>query len=398
MLVPQYMHSFRCIGGECEDTCCVGWNVWIDRDTYKKYKKTTHRLFAENEQVIKRNKNNTSKFDYANIRMNESGACPFLSEEKLCRIHEELGEDFLCSTCAIYPRTFNLVNDVVEKSGTLSCPEIARLVLLNPNGIEFDEIEGEVEKKAAYHSALHLNNEKGVRKYFWPIRVLCIQILQDRRLSLEERLIVLGMFLKKISENKDHIDVMFEQICQYTYQMLDDLFVKQHIATLPKKLGIQLSICQQLIEIRKKMGLQNNKYVQYLEQMIQGFGGSDNIERMAECYEEGITKYYEPFMKEKGYMLENYLVNYVFKNLFPIDKEDVFDSYVMIVVHYTLIRLHLIGIARFHRGLNEQLVVMLIQSFSKTIEHNKQYLKTVLDILRANDINSMSFMTVLINS
>ena len=31
------MAQFKCIGGECEDTCCAGWSVSIDKKTYKKY-------------------------------------------------------------------------------------------------------------------------------------------------------------------------------------------------------------------------------------------------------------------------------------------------------------------------------------------------------------------------
>ena len=37
MLVPQYVRKFACIGGACEDTCCQGWRVPIDKETYKKY-------------------------------------------------------------------------------------------------------------------------------------------------------------------------------------------------------------------------------------------------------------------------------------------------------------------------------------------------------------------------
>lgn len=29
-LMPEYMKKFKCIGGECEDTCCAGWTVSLD--------------------------------------------------------------------------------------------------------------------------------------------------------------------------------------------------------------------------------------------------------------------------------------------------------------------------------------------------------------------------------
>ena len=37
-LIPNYMTSFKCIGKECIDSCCTGgWNIDIDKETYKNY-------------------------------------------------------------------------------------------------------------------------------------------------------------------------------------------------------------------------------------------------------------------------------------------------------------------------------------------------------------------------
>ncbi|MFP3632204.1 flagellin lysine-N-methylase, partial [Burkholderia sp. SIMBA_045] len=68
-------------------------------------------------------------------------SCPFLNEEKLCSIQLKLGEDFLSHTCKTYPRVTQTVDDVVELSATLSCPEAARLALLNPNKMQFNRNE-----------------------------------------------------------------------------------------------------------------------------------------------------------------------------------------------------------------------------------------------------------------
>jgi hypothetical protein len=34
---PAFYSSFRCIGAACEDTCCEGWAVFVDKTTYHKY-------------------------------------------------------------------------------------------------------------------------------------------------------------------------------------------------------------------------------------------------------------------------------------------------------------------------------------------------------------------------
>ena len=44
--------------------------------------------------------------------------------------------------CSAYPRVMNVVDDVLQRSLDLSCPEAARMVLLDPNPMEFDDDEG----------------------------------------------------------------------------------------------------------------------------------------------------------------------------------------------------------------------------------------------------------------
>ena len=39
--VPEYIRDFKCIGKDCIDSCCVGWNITIDKSTFNKYKNST---------------------------------------------------------------------------------------------------------------------------------------------------------------------------------------------------------------------------------------------------------------------------------------------------------------------------------------------------------------------
>ena len=36
-VTPDYMTRFKCIGKNCIDSCCTGWNIDIDKETYKNY-------------------------------------------------------------------------------------------------------------------------------------------------------------------------------------------------------------------------------------------------------------------------------------------------------------------------------------------------------------------------
>ena len=39
MILPTYVNKFKCIGGECEDNCCIGWDIDVDKETFKKLHK-----------------------------------------------------------------------------------------------------------------------------------------------------------------------------------------------------------------------------------------------------------------------------------------------------------------------------------------------------------------------
>ena len=36
--VPYYYKEFKCIAGACKDSCCVGWEIDIDEDTFSYYR------------------------------------------------------------------------------------------------------------------------------------------------------------------------------------------------------------------------------------------------------------------------------------------------------------------------------------------------------------------------
>ena len=39
--VPHYYKEFRCIAGDCGDTCCAGWQIMIDDKSLEKYRKAS---------------------------------------------------------------------------------------------------------------------------------------------------------------------------------------------------------------------------------------------------------------------------------------------------------------------------------------------------------------------
>lgn len=54
---PVYFEEFKCIGGKCEDSCCIGWNIDIDKVTFKRYFKVQDpemkRMFQKMFKIMK---------------------------------------------------------------------------------------------------------------------------------------------------------------------------------------------------------------------------------------------------------------------------------------------------------------------------------------------------------
>ncbi len=80
ILKPVYYDEFKCIGSECIDTCCKGWQIQIDKKSYLKYRKTKGEFSKKlNDSVVRNRKNGTELF-YAEIKLKED-KCPFLMKK-----------------------------------------------------------------------------------------------------------------------------------------------------------------------------------------------------------------------------------------------------------------------------------------------------------------------------
>ncbi|WP_088070593.1 flagellin lysine-N-methylase [Gottfriedia luciferensis] len=399
MLVPQYMNKFSCIGSECEDTCCNGWTISIDKATYKKYKKLSNqKIKTEIENSMQRNKKSSSDKNYAKFILNSNG-CSMQSEEGLCCVHRDLGASYLSNTCFSYPRMFNKVDNITEMGGTMSCPEIARLALFNPKGIEFDMKVQEENTRGYTKYSIDSTNDKN--KLFWEIRAFAIFILQDRRYSVDNRLINLGMWINKLTDkNKQYnMNELLHNIGEYK-KSLTNSQLEESLNNIKPNYSLNAKICYEILEVRKQLVIQSDRFKQLLCDIADGL----NLEKenFDHKFNDLITdikrEFYSPYFDNHEYVLENYLVNDLFINCFGYDFEKLHEQYNLLVLKYSLIKLHLFGVASKYEGLTDELVVYVIQTFSKGIEHNHLYLKIILDLVVTNNFNSLAHMAILIKS
>ena len=134
---PAYYHLFRCAAADCPLTCCAGWQIDIDPDSLERYGSLRGEFGYEVKNAV----------DWMDncFLQNEKG-CLLQTENGLCRIQQQLGEEALCLTCRSFPRHEEEYPSLREYSLSLSCPAAAIQILCeNP---EQHPVETESEEDA----------------------------------------------------------------------------------------------------------------------------------------------------------------------------------------------------------------------------------------------------------
>ncbi|HMK21531.1 MAG TPA: hypothetical protein VK466_04310, partial [Terriglobales bacterium] len=117
-----------------------------------------------------------------------------------------------------------------------------------------------------------------------------------------------------------------------------------------------------------------------LRDFLQGLGHLSNasLESCTERYTEACNRYYQPFMEKHPWLLENHLVNHLFRVVFPFgqDERQCFErpqqEYLMLCLEFALMKGLLIGMAgRYREGFGVEHVVKLVQSLAKSMEHDR---------------------------
>lgn len=188
---PNYYDKFRCIADRCKHSCCIGWEIDIDEDTFDFYN-ALDGAFAEK---IREN----IEGEPPHFVLKEGERCPFLNEKGLCDIISELGEGAICDICHLHPRFCNFYEDFTEIGLGLSCEEAARIILT------------EEEK---FYIPLPESAETCA---FFKERSEVFEILQDRSINVLER-------FKKLSQ-KYGLEFAFSNEALYdfykSFEMLD---------------------------------------------------------------------------------------------------------------------------------------------------------------------------------
>ena len=174
---PEYYKNFVCIADKCRHSCCIGWEIDVDRSTAKKYESLNEGYGLEIQKSI-------TKRGVPHFKLKKDDRCPHLNEKGLCKIILNLGEGYLCHICREHPRFYNYTSLGKEVGLGLSCEEACRIILSSDNYESFVEIgeifeDEETVEAPEFDATVH--------------RKTIFDILKDRSIPYSQR-------LQKISE------------------------------------------------------------------------------------------------------------------------------------------------------------------------------------------------------
>ena len=188
--VPDYYEDFKCIGGKCTDSCCIGWELDIDEESYEAYKKAGGDFSKRLRESMVDGSDETEECN--TFRLN-GDRCPFLNEKNLCDIYIHLGEKSLCKVCTEYPRFTVEYDNTREKSMALSCEVVGKLLFEREDRVTF--IEKEIPYEEIFEECLPM-----FVKEIEYIRDRSIAILQNRTDDIYDRIKMFLCFVSKAQE------------------------------------------------------------------------------------------------------------------------------------------------------------------------------------------------------
>ena len=188
--VPDYFDDFHCLAGACPDTCCGQWEIVVDSEAKARYLSVEGELGDQIRAAL-------TVADGEDCMKLENGRCPLLTEDGLCPIVQQLGEDFLSTTCHTHPRFTEIYGGLQETMLSVSCPEAARLLLTRQETLAFrTRSDNTPPELTDLDPQLFQNLLAG--------RETAFAILQDRTRPLSDRLALLLCFSARLEDHLNH--------------------------------------------------------------------------------------------------------------------------------------------------------------------------------------------------
>lgn len=367
VLKIQGYDNFKCTAEKCKFTCCEGWDIGIDEDTYDKWSKEDSSTEYILTNVESRKCGKREEY-FINKETHES--CPFLDKEGLCQIIKNHGEGYLALTCRSFPRIENVLGGKKELSLSCSCPEVVELI---------SNISGKVELISDN------GNEENRDMLEAKIRGALINIIQQENLSLDHKLIVSYQMLMELLKYKSFgKGALLNSIAKYEKRdTVEEVIADCNEIEVDLEASIE-EVNYLFIDI-----IENYKEVSGLKELlsdISDFAEEAALEELVDNWQE-----FKASFEQYDRLMENCVVSKVIGSCISSDLKEMIIAFQLTILEYLLVRyaVFMKCSVSANKEVNLQDIKDYIVAFSRVIGNNTEaaieFIKdgfgdTVLDI------------------
>ncbi len=368
--------QFKCTADKCNFTCCRGWDINVDTNTYNKWReKDNLNYILDNVRFVKSYGENKYL-----IKKETKGGCPFLSNEGLCNIVINHGDEYLSSTCRTFPRIENDFEDVKELTLSCSCPEVVNIISDMKDKIYID-----------FNESLSYIEELGCLK----IRESLVNILQKEEISIENKLIISYDMLFNML-NSD--DLTYEDLIELLEKYKSKNYIKKELDKHKEyenkdTMGDLKEINSLFIDI-----IENYRNVSIFKEYLKDIYKFTEKISIKNLFNEWNN--FKDLLKKYNNLIENCIVSKVLSNCTSDDLEEMIISFEIIILEYLLIRhaLFLRYCINVTKEINIQEIKDYVVIFSRIIGNNSEAVIEFLLDMFESEILEFNYISALILS
>ena len=395
--MPEYYPKFQCIGAACANHCCQQWRVSLSKADYDRL-----RALRAGKEVVELLRKATRRCKdepglYAEMVLDDTGRCTCQDGEGLCLLQKACGHEVLPAICKEFPRVVTYYQDIGfgKRVGTPGCEVVTRALLDAREGLGF--IHEQVPKPEPLARVKPHVFQKAVPlgRHFWEMQGLFIDILQNRSYRIEERMLLLGVAFRGLTEVLEAKESkVLESWLRRTALMGEGDGCRELLDGLKGNHLLAAASHLQLFHQHGGAlfrGLREAILARYgVEVREESEGGfrfdGDAVATARAEFEAGCP--------QGLVLLENLMVNYLFQSQAPFEREDPWEDFQVLASIFSLLRFVMFSVYRV--GDDPDALVGPVTQVCRTLLHSEGVKKYLVDMHKASDSQSLGHMALLI--
>jgi lysine-N-methylase len=416
------MQEFKCLGGECEDTCCQHWDIRFDKAHYEKLREVVQtapeQLALFEQYIVLNDSEQANAHDYARIQLNDEGFCPFLDGSGLCQLHARFGITPLSNICAFFPRVLSAYAERIEMTGAMSCPEVVRQCLFSDDARHaFKAFSPNILPRSEDIPLTRVVPANDIDFYaaqFPGVREVMIRLAQLEDYAFETRLYFLSNLSHRLAQG-------YHQGCGRNQKLLDEelgrILAAKTLAALDKYYlqyvsgePVAMVVIQAVLQLRlqqapdDKLSQMANTIFSHYRNQIQNekemdvYGDNLPPDELWQCYQQNWDRLNTHYGVRLEQCLSRYLVNCLQREWF-VSMPDPFTYIHLLTIRLAILRFLIASHPDIQRSLQQQSdtseidkqLVEIVYLFARGIDHNLAFLQVVYQAMAEQQMMSFDY-------